>query len=635
MNSLDRRPEDMNSPDRSSPLDQHRIVVADATFDELEDKFNVHQEHEQKEDASVASTVDVDNTHPYLMRFAEIYADENNNTDASSTADTGPTFVDVKPPSQFKEGEKVMYKGGKDLPSSEAVVTKIMYDEKRHPHYTIKMTPSMEEQMINGATDEKGEAPTNCVNFKTNPTPLFQFLYQGKWLMAEKCLQNSPDEAKVWVARYAKKSSTDEEVNIRWQLLPLHLFVALADTQKKAADETNNKVLEVERDESKTPPLGLLVALLKAYPQSTQCTDDQGLIPLQSAIRGNSSLEVIDILLAVDPTSVYRKDARGRNAFVLAEKVYGTHKKQVGLEDEDRQKKYAQLMQLLSNASTRVSSPRKSQPMNKTQRLLKLQNENLALRRENAMLHHRAEINTRLLQQLVEKLQVYEDQRKADIENYDQIFGSKDELDERREEILVSISEDAGDDNDEEENNAKKEDVEQNENEDKEQKKEDVHSNGAYHKRLERYLYSTPTKNKEGTSNIVSPTSTEATEVETPDRLGEESEILSVSDYSNTESQDIFRPRDTDVNAEGSSEPCEEQLDTTEVARQLAQKYELDSLLKVATEDSESHIDTAETGAVDTQTNDQKKLTTIEGDYVVPTIMPVLSSEEEEQLVVE
>ena len=456
----------MNSPDRS-PLDQHRIVVADATFDELEDKLNVY--HEQRTD-----DVDVDNTHPYLMKYAEIYADENNNTDASSAARTGPTFVDVKPPSQFKEGEKVMYKGSKDLPSSEAVVTKIMYDEKRHPHYTIKMTPSKEEeQMTNGATDEKGEAPTNCVDFKTDPTLLFQFLYQSKWQLAEKCLEKNPEEAKVWVARYSKKSSTtagastDEEGDIRWQLLPLHLFVALADKDTQNKVEGTNKVQEDEIEESKTPPLGLLVALLKAYPQSTQCTDDQGLIPLQSAIRGNSSLEIIDILLAVDPTSVYRKDVRGRNAFVLAEKVYGTHKKQVGMEDENRQKKYAQLMQLLSAAATRVSSPRKSQPMNKTQRLLKLQNENLALRRENAMLHHRAEINARLLQQLVEKLQMYEDQRKADIENYDQIFGSKDELDERREEILVSISEDDGDNNDYEEGK----DAGQNENEENEENK--------------------------------------------------------------------------------------------------------------------------------------------------------------------
>ena len=634
----------MNSPDRS-PLDQHRIVVADATFDELEDKLNVYHSSEQRtDDVSVASsfdtssTVDVDNTHPYLMKYAEIYADENNNTDASSAARTGPTFVDVKPPSQFKEGEKVMYKGSKDLPSSEAVVTKIMYDEKRHPHYTIKMAPSKEEeQMTNGATDEKGEAPTNCVDFKTDPTLLFQFLYQSKWQLAEKCLEKNPEEAKVWVARYSKKSSTtagastDEEGDIRWQLLPLHLFVALADkdTQKKV--EGTNKVQEDEIEESKTPPLGLLVALLKAYPQSTQCTDDQGLIPLQSAIRGNSSLEIIDILLAVDPTSVYRKDVRGRNAFVLAEKVYGTHKKQVGMEDENRQKKYAQLMQLLSAAATRVSSPRKSQPMNKTQRLLKLQNENLALRRENAMLHHRAEINARLLQQLVEKLQMYEDQRKADIENYDQIFGSKDELDERREEILVSISEDNGDNNDYEEGK----DAGQNENEEN----EDVQAlggDGAYHKRLERYLCSTPTKNREGTTNVVSPTPTDATEVETPDRLGEENEILSVSDYSNTESQDIFRPRDTDINAEGSSEPAKEQLDTTEVARQLTEKYKLDSLVKVATEDSESHIDT---GAVDIQTHDSKnKLTTIEGDHALsttPAILPVLSSEEEEQLVVE
>ena len=61
---------------------------------------------------------------------------------------------------------------------------------------------------------------------------------------------------------------------------------------------------------------------------------------------------------------MYRKDARGRNAFILAEKVFGKriHKVQVGNEDNVREQRYAKLMELLSNTARRVSSPLKSQP---------------------------------------------------------------------------------------------------------------------------------------------------------------------------------------------------------------------------------------------------------------------------------
>ena len=397
----------------SNSLDEYRILVAAATYDEL-DKHDLERRTSTKDlQCSVASsvvsdsTVDIDNTHPYLIRYAEIYAEENN-TDTSTANKAGPTFVNIKTSSnKYTEGDKVIYAGKKGEPGEEAVVTKVEYDDERNPQYTIKITPSMEES-ANGATDENGETPTKVRDFKTNSTSLFQSLYEGKWKEAEQCLSTNPEEARIWVARYAKKESTtgestDEGNDIRWQLLPLHLYIALGG---RGTDDKGG--------ETKAPPIKLLNALLLAYPQATQCTDDQSMIPLHSAIRGNSSLAVIEKILENDPASVYRKDSRSRNAFVLAEKVYGRiHKQQVGSEDESRQLKYAHLMSLLSNAATRVATT-KSQPKQQkaqadagekkthvapTTPLQKLQIENLALRRENAMLHHRAEINGRLLQE--------------------------------------------------------------------------------------------------------------------------------------------------------------------------------------------------------------------------------------------
>jgi len=355
-------------------------------------------------------------------------------------------------------------------------------------------------------------------------------------------LQSHPEEASIWVARYAKKSNGSHN-NVRWQLLPLHLCIALGGASNDEATTEEDDVPVDEKDEimqtqeesneGKKPPFQLLTALLSVYPQATQCTDDQNMIPLHSAIRGSSSLPIIDKLLEVDPSSVYRKDVRGRNAFILVEKVFGKriHKERVGNEDKAREMKYAKLMDMLSDAARRVSSPTKLLPKEKVQGVQKkqeeevtqislqqLQNENLALSRENAMLHHRAEINERLLQQLVDKLQMYEEQRSVEIEF----------LAERREEILLSISED-DDTNDVEKRRDElllsiseeddTNDVEKNDNgkEQTEEEKQVGGHGGAYHKRLDRYLHSTPTKRK-GSINIISPASTmtEATEPISP-----------------------------------------------------------------------------------------------------------------------
>ncbi|KAL9188060.1 hypothetical protein ACHAXT_006438 [Thalassiosira profunda] len=462
-------------------LDDHRLVVASATYDEMDRRRD--ELDTSRESVATEQTEPADNTHPYLMKYADVYAHD----DAGATTSTaGPTFVGVRPPAEFAVGQKVTYTFKGNAGTSEAVVVKVVYDDERHPHYIIRLASGKERQTrkdqldaaaTEGATDENGEGigPTKCVDFKVNPTPLFKALYAGKWEEARERLQSHPEEARVWVARYAKS----DKMEVRWQLLPLHLFVALGGHAEE----------EDLPDDDNTPPLQLLEALLEAYPQATQCSDDQSMIPLHSAIRGNASLAVVANLLDADPASVYKKDSRGRNAFVLAEKVGDRGTK-------SREGRHAKLTELLSEAARRVSSPAaspaRSPPSSgrekegglegaEAKKLHRLQNENLALRRENAELRHRAEIHERMLLQLVDKLQEYEEMRSVDIENYNEIFGSAGELARRREGILTSISEDEG------------EEKEAEEEETQEAEEKPVGGSGAYQKRLERHTHTTPT----------------------------------------------------------------------------------------------------------------------------------------------
>ena len=506
--------EECTSPNNDT-LDKYRFEVVGATFDELDNH------HDQtSEEFSAASTVDVDNTHPYLLRYADAYAQEINDATSPNADRTGPTFVGVKPSAMFEEGQHVMYTGNNST-SCEAIIMKNLYDDNQQPHYTIKLASGAEEQtgsdkldrkIHNGAKDENGEAPKNCVDFKTNPTTLFRALYQSEWENAAQSLANNPEEASIWVTRYVNMGNEpNNNREIRWQLLPLHLYICLVGRRNEDALAGG----DIDGENKASDTLKLLTDLLLAYPQATQCTDDRNMIPLHSAIRGTSSLAVINKLLEVDPTSVYRKDARNRNAFQLVEKIYEKHihKQQVGSEDEATLVRYAGLMELLSDAARRVSTitptPAPTPTADGVQRvqkrppddelngyhhdiqkqLLQLQNDNLSLRRENAELHHRAEINARLLLQLVEKLKMYEEERSANIENYNEIFGSKDELDEKRKEILVSLSEDDGDI------------------EGKGGVNELQVGDGAYHKRLERYHHKIASTTALGTTGMTTPLS--------------------------------------------------------------------------------------------------------------------------------
>jgi len=424
-------------------IGDHRVIVAAATLDEMDRKPSDELDIADVS-ISVADTEHADNTHPYLMRYADIYAHSQEFSDPDEVRKTGNTkFIKISRSTDqgdFKKGEVVIYHDKETNTSYEATIVDVHYDERKQPHYDlmfkgdnnensdgkedtvrlsvkdgIKQQPKALEAVSETTGSLNETNAVKCVNFDINPTPLFVAMYNGEWEAAQKRLRTHPEEASVWVARY--NTNADDIKVFRWRLLPLHLCVALSGSNDDDDDTTAHEeavapdVPDDEKDEldhkenvQRSPPRTLLVALLKAYPQATQCTDDQNLIPLHSAIRGNASLSVVQELLEVDPASVNCKDSRGRNAHLLAKKVFGKRSS----DSYASRMKYERLKALLHLAGTHPDAKLKQEQQQYETRLNKLENENLSLRRDNALLRTRCERNEDLLEKLVQKLQEYQ-----------------------------------------------------------------------------------------------------------------------------------------------------------------------------------------------------------------------------------
>eukprot|EP00986_Skeletonema_menzelii_P008105 scaffold3323_cov132-Skeletonema_menzelii.AAC.8 len=422
-------------------IGDHRVIVAAATLDELDRKPS-NEVDVADVSVSVADTEHADNTHPYLVRYADKYAHSQEFSDPDELNQAGNTkFIKITrsmDQGHFEKGEVVIYHDKETNTSYEATIVDVHYDERKKPHYDlmfksdnngdndgkedtvrlsvrdgIKQQPKTLEA-VSGTSSLNETSAVKCVNFDINPTSLFVAMYNGEWEAAQNRLVSNPEEASAWVARY----NTDRDVIkvFRWRLLPLHLCVALSrSSDDNDGDQDENAPLDVpddekdeldqkENDEIKSPPRTLLVALLKAYPQATQCIDDQNLIPLHSAIRGNASLEVIEELLKVDPASVNCKDSRGRNAHVLAKKVFQKRSN----DSNARRLKYERLKKLLHVAGAHPDAKLKEEQEQYEARLNELENQNLSLRRDNALLRSRCERNEDLLEKLVQKLQDYQ-----------------------------------------------------------------------------------------------------------------------------------------------------------------------------------------------------------------------------------
>ena len=163
------------------------------------------------------------------------------------------------------------------------------------------------------------------VDYKSNPTQLFQRISHRLWDMAESRLDSHPDEARVWiVARYESEvgggfnaEDDDEEDQIegyqaslggiKWRNLPLHL--ALLHSPHPA-------------------PLKLIQALIEAYPAACRRRNAEGSLPLHLACdnyslvnNGADGEAVLFALVESYPDALVQVDGEGRTPVDLLERV--------------------------------------------------------------------------------------------------------------------------------------------------------------------------------------------------------------------------------------------------------------------------------------------------------------------------
>jgi hypothetical protein len=331
-----------NNDGNSDLFQMNRSIIAAATKDSLDRDQPEHSE--ENETMSIASTIDIDNTSCYLKRFADKYVN-------SKSKDVKPMFVKIN---KFKMNQEVIYTGhgSHDF----ARIVDVYYEETNRPMYNIELSDGYVEAHVGEdllervgriKSDIKGGVPLiptlddpltmatpTVVEFESSPTLLFSYIYSGDFDDAKHQVITHPDEARVCVIRYVGKGTHSNGANsqkkVRWKLLPLHLFITLAGSHDYRSD--GGAV-----NESKAPPLELLSELLSTYPHAVKCIDDQGLIPLHSSIRGQSSPCVIKALTDISPESVFWRDIKGRDAFVLLEQVFKSQMRHavISAESED------------------------------------------------------------------------------------------------------------------------------------------------------------------------------------------------------------------------------------------------------------------------------------------------------------
>lgn len=119
------------------------------------------------------------------------------------------------------------------------------------------------------------------VDFDTNVTELYSAIQKSEWDIALAVAKESPDQARTWVVRYHPNNE------IMWRFLPLHSAAA------------------------KNPPGAVITALINAYKEGSQRTDDQGMLPIHYACGNQASLEVIRQLLFAFSAGASTPDPNG------------------------------------------------------------------------------------------------------------------------------------------------------------------------------------------------------------------------------------------------------------------------------------------------------------------------------------
>jgi len=170
---------------------------------------------------------------------------------------------------------------------------------------------------LNATSSENTSQPNSAsfdVDYDYNPTVLYKLIESKQWSAVINRIKLHPEEAAAWVTR-RKKDGT-----IRWKLLPLHAVLCL-----KAKSE-------------------IILAVLDAFPHAASFVDDQGKLPLHTAVKNVDIIdnEVAKALIEANPHGMFTRDTRGRiplqmrgeSLLVLVEYMMGSERKKVRTEQK-------------------------------------------------------------------------------------------------------------------------------------------------------------------------------------------------------------------------------------------------------------------------------------------------------------
>ena len=146
------------------------------------------------------------------------------------------------------------------------------------PVLEIVTSPNAHRSFDMGQNDSTFE-----VDHERNVTALYESISNSDWESALQALKANEYEARTWVVRYHE----DESKGIMWRFLPIHSACA------------------------RQPPVELVSALIRAYPQGAGSCDDQGMYPLHYAAGNQASTEVIKSLLFSYPPAAGLADPQG------------------------------------------------------------------------------------------------------------------------------------------------------------------------------------------------------------------------------------------------------------------------------------------------------------------------------------
>lgn len=175
------------------------------------------------------------------------------------------------------------------------------------------MVIAFDDTSISENTSQRSTASFD-VDYDCNPTVLYKLIESKQWKAVVSRLKSHPEEAAAWVTRRKKDG------NVRWKLLPLHAVLCL-----KAKSE-------------------IVLAVLDAFPHAASFVDDQGKLPLHTAIKNIEIIdeEVIKALIEANPHGMLTRDSRGRiplqmrgvSLMVLVEYMMGSERKKIRSEQK-------------------------------------------------------------------------------------------------------------------------------------------------------------------------------------------------------------------------------------------------------------------------------------------------------------